>query len=57
MLSFSFSVPFAPLPELTEECLGQEQVSSHNLASRIRAIVCSENDLLSNLLVALLGES
>ena len=28
MLSFSFSVLFAPLPELTAECLGQERVPS-----------------------------
>ena len=32
-----------PLPELVTECLGQERISSHNLASRVRAIVCSED--------------
>ena len=42
-----FSFVFAPFPELIAECLEQERVSSHNLASRVRAIVYSENDLLS----------
>ena len=47
MLSFGFVVPFAPFAEFTAEWLGgRGQVSFHNLASRVRAIVCSENDLL-----------
>jgi len=47
MLSFGFPLSLPPFPDLTAECLGQERVSSHNLASRVRAIVYSENDLLS----------
>ena len=45
---FWFFVPFAPFPELTAECLGQERVLSHNLylAFRVRVIVCGEYDLL-----------